>query len=145
MKMAKVRDDILLTAINGLENKDYKAALEKIMMLATLSDKQTAYKKGFELSSKARDLVTIEDINLKYYKAKYGYLNKYPVIQLTLDYIQMPSQFFLEIYRFEYIPKEVVLKEVGELIQSIQFKRKLSSIYGGQMDATLNLFKSLYA
>lgn len=30
MKMAKVRDDILLTAINGLENKDYKAALEKL-------------------------------------------------------------------------------------------------------------------
>ena len=57
----------------------------------------------------------------------------------------MPSQFFLEIYRFEYIPKEVVLKEVGELIQSIQFKRKLFSTYGGQMDSTLNLFKSLYA
>jgi len=143
--MAKVRDDILLTAINGLENKDYKAALEKIMMFTTFSDKQTAYKKGFELSSKARNLVTIEDINLKYYKAKYGYSNKYPVIQLTLDYIQMPSQFFLEIYRFEYIPKEKVMKEVSELIQSIQFKRKLFSTYGGQMDSTLNLFKTIYA
>lgn len=143
--MDTLKNKVLLTAINGLENENYEAALEKIMMIVTSPNKQTAYKKALEVRADVRELVTIEDINIKNYKAKYGYYKKIPVIQLALDYVQMPDKFFFEKYKFRYIPKDKVIEEINELIQSIQIKKALFTTYGSYMNPALNMFKSIYA
>lgn len=143
--MNELKKEILLTAINGLESENYKAALEKIMMLVTLPNKQWAYQKALEIRAEARKLVTIEDVNIKNYKAKYGYYKKIPVIQLALDYVQMPTSFFKEKYGFIYIPKENVIQEVKELIAKIQIDKKMLSIYGSQIESTFKSFMNVYA
>lgn len=120
-----MKEKIALMAISGLANEEEKETLEMILKLCTGSQsKQEAYKKGLELRACHLQLVTIDDINLKDYKAKYGYFNNYPVIQLALDYFQMSNDMFFEKYHFNYVPRGKVFEEVQQLIAEIQVKKQ---------------------
>lgn len=128
--MKEMRDKILLLAIEGIENGTHKESLEEIMMAVTYSnsDKSVAYAKGLEMKIKATG-VTVDDVNLKHLKAKYGYYKNYPVIQLALDQLQMTKESFVMVYGFEYKLKDKVAEEVEQLISDIKFKRHVLKSY----------------
>lgn len=129
--MNELEKKISLIAINGLEKKEYKEALEKILILATSSDKQLAYQKALDLRAEEVGAVTVNDINLKQCKVKYGYFKGYPVIQLALDYFQMSNDMFWEKYHFNYVPKGKVFAEVKKMIQDVQLQKSFISSYMG--------------
>lgn len=129
--MNDLENKIIVTAIDGLEKQDYKVALEKILMLVTSSTKQIAYTKALDLRAKEVGAVTVNDINLKECKVKYGYFKGYPVIQLALDYFQMSNDMFWEKYHFNYVPKGKVFTEVKKMIQDVQLQKSFMRSYMG--------------
>lgn len=143
--MNDLEKKIALIAIDGLEKENYKDALEKIMMLITVPNKQQAYQKVLDIRAEARGLVTVNDINMKNYKAKYGYYKGYPVIQLALDYFQMSNDLFWEKYHFNYVPQGKEFSEVKKLIEDIQLQNSfVNSMIGNDISRLMNIERNFF-
>lgn len=143
--MNELEKKIALIAIDGLGKEDYKEALEKILILVTSSTKQLAYEKALDLRAEEIGAVTVNDINLKQCKVKYGYFKGYPVIQLALDYFQMSNDMFWEKYHFNYIPQGKVFTEVKKMIQDVQLQKSFMSSYMGVgLSAMNNIERSFF-
>lgn len=118
-----------------------------MILVSPASIKQEAYKEALELRSEVNGLVTVEDINLKHCKAKYGYFKGYPVIQLALDYFQMSNDLFFEKYHFNYVPRGKNFTDVKKMIEDIQLQKSfvstfVSSDINGLMSIERNFFQN---
>ncbi|MEG0619183.1 MAG: hypothetical protein RR557_07790 [Bacilli bacterium] len=143
--MNELEKKVALIAIDGLRKEEYKESLEKILILVTSSTKQLAYEKALDLRAEEDGAVTVNDINLKECKVKYGYFKGYPVIQLALDYFQMSNDMFWEKYHFNYVPEGKVFTEIKKIIQDVQLQKSFMKSYMGvDISSVMNIERNFF-
>ncbi|MBL1228157.1 hypothetical protein IW492_02785 [Enterococcus sp. BWB1-3] len=121
---------IAVLAIEALGDElSQTIALEKILRICTdKPNMESAKKAALDMRVEEKNLATVKDFNMSHYKAKYGYYESYSKFELALDYFQMSNDLFFEKYKFNFVPKGELYKEVKKLLEERVIKQAASQM-----------------